>query len=129
MKTKRTKKRIGARLQALLALALLGTATLAAGDKPKPYAVVAGTVFREPGFALPRAEVALRVTVPPPGVKHAKTLVTKCDERGEYAFRVPAGKAEYAVSVKAEGFIGEEKPVKVESEERVDIYFTLRAVK
>jgi hypothetical protein len=48
---------------------------------------------------------------------------------GEYAFRVPRGKAEYSVSVKADGFVGEEKPAKIESEERVDIYFTLRAVK
>ncbi len=112
-----------------MALAFLCAAGLAAEEKSKPYAVVAGTVFREPGFVLPKAEVALKMTVPPPGVKHPKTLTTRSDERGEYAFRVPAGKAEYAVSVKAGGFVGEEKPAKIESEERVDIYFTLRAVK
>ncbi len=132
MKTTRmrkTRKRTGTSLLALLALAFLGAAGLAAEEKPKAYAVVAGTVFREPGFVLPRAEVALRMTAPPPGVKRSKTLTTRSDDRGEYAFRVPAGKAEYAVSVKADGFVGEEKPAKIESEERVDIYFTLQAVK
>jgi hypothetical protein len=86
-------------------------------------------VFREPGFTLPGAEVVLRTTVPPPGVKHPKALMARSDGRGEYAFHVPPGKAEYSISVKADGFVGEEKPVKIESEERVDVYFTLRAVK
>ena len=129
MTKRKTRKRTGIRLLAPLALALLCAAGLAAEEKSKPYAVVAGTIFREPGFVLPRAEVALKMMAPPPGVKHPKTLTTRSDERGEYAFRVPAGKAEYAVSVKADGFVGEEKPAKIESEERVDIYFTLRAVK
>ena len=129
MRKRKTRKRTGIRILSLLALVLLCVAGLAAREKPKPYAVIAGTVFREPGFVLPNAEVELRMTVPPPGVKHAKTLTTRSDGRGEYAFRLPAGKAEYAVSVKAGGFIGEEKPAKIESEERVDIYFTLRAVK
>lgn len=132
MKTTRkrkTRKRIGIRLSVLLTFALICIGSLAAAEKPKSYAVIAGTVFREPGFVLPRAEVTLRMTVPPPGVKHPKTLTTRSDERGEYAFHVPAGKAEYAVSVKSDGFVGEEKPAKIDSEERVDIYFTLQAVK
>jgi hypothetical protein len=112
-----------------LALVLLCVASLAAREKPKPYAVVAGTVFREPGFVLPNAEVELRMVVPPPGVKHAKALSARSDARGEYAFHVPAGKGEYAIRVKANGYIGEEKPATIESEERVDVYFTLRAVK
>ena len=129
MRKRKTRKRTGIRLLSLLALALLCIASLAARERSKAYAVVAGTVFREPGFVLPNAEVELRMTVAPLGVKRAKTLATRSDGRGEYAFRLPAGKAEYAVSVKADGFISEEKPAKIELEERVDIYFTLRAVK
>lgn len=129
MKKRKTRKKTGIRLLAVLALMLACLAGGIAAEKPKAYAVVAGTVFREPGFVLPNAEVVLRMAAPPPGVKHPKPLATRSDGRGEYAFRVPAGKAEYAISVKADGFIGEEKPAKVESEERVDIYFTLRAVK
>lgn len=111
-----------------MALLLTCLASGIAAEKPKAYAVVAGTIFREPGFVLPNAEVVLRMAAPP-GVKHPKPLATRSDGRGEYAFRVPAGKAEYAISVKADGFMGEEKPAKVEYDERVDIYFTLRAVK
>jgi len=126
---KKTRTRIGTRPLLLLALLLLCCFGASAGEKQKSYAVVAGTVFREPGFALPGAEVVLRMTVPPPGAKHPKSLAARSDGMGEYAFRVPPGKAEYSVSVKADGFVGEEKPAKIESEERVDIYFTLRAVK
>lgn len=111
---------------ALLLLCLCGAA---AGEKQKSYAVIAGTVFREPGFTLSGAEVVLRVTTPPPSAKRPKSLTARSDGRGEFAFHVPAGKSEYSVSVKAEGFVGEEKPAKIESEERVDIFFTLRAVK
>jgi hypothetical protein len=126
---RKTRTRIGTRALLLLALLLLCFFGASAGEKQQSYAVVAGTVFREPGFTLPGAEVVLRTTVPPPGVKHAKSLRVRSDRMGEYAFRVPRGKAEYSVSVKADGFVGEEKPAKIESEERVDIYFTLRAVK
>jgi hypothetical protein len=126
---KKTRTRIGTRPLLLLALLLLCFFGASAADKQKSYAVVAGTVFREPGFTLPGAEVVLRMTTPPAGVKHPKPLTVRSDGRGEYAFHVPPGRAEYSVSVKADGFVGEEKPAKIESEERVDIYFTLRAVK
>lgn len=112
-----------------MALLLLCLCGVSAEGEQKSYAVVAGTVFREPGFTLPGAEVVLRTTVSPPGVKSKKPLATRSDARGEFAFHVPAAKAEYSVVVKADGFLGEEKPAKIEFEERVDIYFTLRAVK
>jgi hypothetical protein len=126
---KKTRTRIGTRPLLLLALLLLCFFGASGAQKQKSYAVVAGTVFRDPGFTLPGAEVVLRTTVPPPGVKPSKPLTTRSDGRGEFAFHVPAGRAEYSVVVKAEGFLGEEKPAKIEFEERVDIYFTLRAVK
>ena len=123
------RKRSGTRAFSLLALLLLCFFGASAAEKQKAFAVVAGTVFREPGFTLSGAEVVLRMTIPPAGVKHPKPLAARSDGRGEYAFHVPPGKAEYSVSVKADGFVGEEKPAKIESDERVDIYFTLRAVK
>ena len=45
----------------IAALALFAFAS-SAGDKKKlaePYAIVAGTVFRDPGFALPEANVKI----------------------------------------------------------------------
>jgi hypothetical protein len=115
----------------LLALAAgLATPTGAlAGPKTEAYAVVAGTVFREPGFALHGAEVRLQVKTPPEGVKRLKPQKAVSDGRGEFAFRVPAGKAEYTISVRAAGFVGEQKPASVTADERVDVYFELRAVK
>ncbi|MGD0578467.1 MAG: carboxypeptidase regulatory-like domain-containing protein [Bryobacteraceae bacterium] len=100
-----------------------------AAEKRQDYAVVAGTVFREPGFALPGAEVRLKVKTTPEGVKPPKPQKAISDSRGEFAFHVPAGTAEYTVSVRAAGFVAEEKTANVTADERVDVYFELRAVK
>src|SRR3954470_19590476 len=54
----RKKTRTG---NSVAALSVLACALLisAAGKKPEPYAVVAGTVFQESGFVLPGATVTL----------------------------------------------------------------------
>ena len=115
----------------LLALAagLAASAGAVAGQKSEAYAVVAGTVFREPGFALHGAAVRLQVKTPPEGLKRLKPQKAVSDARGEFAFRVPAGKAEYTIGVQAAGFVGEEKSASVTADERVDVYFELKAVK
>jgi len=121
--------RIGAEL-CLLVVAAAGLALPAgAGDKRQAYAVVAGTVFQDAGFALPGAQVQLKVKTPPEGVKAPKPQKSVSDARGEFAFHVPAGKAEYIVSVQAPGYSGEEKSAAVSADERVDVYFQLKAVK
>ena len=112
-----------------LALALLAVVPAAAGEKRLAYAVVAGTVFQEPGFALPGARVVLTAKSLPPGVKRFKPLEIRSDVRGEYAFHVPPGKTDYVVAVSRDGFVGQEKPAHVETDERVDVYFELKAVK
>jgi len=121
----------GARL--LAACLLLLAPAAAGGDKDKKEvqpALIAGTVFRDPGFALARAEVVLTVKTPPEGVKAPKAQKTQSDARGEFYFRVPPVKGEYLVSVRAPGFTGEEKVAAVSGgPERVDLYFTLKPVK
>jgi hypothetical protein len=92
------------------------------------YAVVAGTVFREPGFALPQARVRLRVLQPPAVKKKPRDRQLLSDARGEFAFRLPAGAARYRLEVSAEGFVPQEKEVAVAADERVDSYFELKAV-
>lgn len=92
-----------------------------------PYAVVAGTVFREPGFALPRAEVLLSVVEAPAVKKKPKEQRTQSDARGEFSFRVPAGAARYRISVSSPGFQAQQKEIAVNSDERVDVYFELKA--
>jgi hypothetical protein len=54
-------------------------------------------------------------------------MKTTSDGRGEFAFRIPAGKAVYTVSVRAEGHQPAEKDVSVGGDERVDVYFELKA--
>jgi hypothetical protein len=97
------------------------------GEKPKKtaasYAVIAGTIFRDPGFSLPGAEIALLPEKAPLKVKPMKAV---SDARGEYAFHVPPSEARYTVSVKAKGFEPQQKAAIVNGEVRVDVFFQLK---
>jgi len=135
-KTRKRKRRrkttIGARLIAVVLLLVLSpilpSGLLGAGDKPSESAVVAGTVFREPGFALPGAEVTLTVKTKPEGMKAPKPKKLVSDARGEFAFYVPPRKAQYLVTAKARGYVQQEKVVDVnDSPDRLDVYFQLKA--
>jgi len=127
MRRKKTRKSFSLLVPfALLATILVGES--AAGEKkaPSPYAMVAVTVFREPGLALPGAEVTLT-----PGAASGQALKAKkaiCDARGEYVFRVSAQPGSYLVRAKAKGFHPEEKQVEVHGEsERAEVTLELHA--
>ena len=127
-RTKRTKtgsslvgsKLVGSKLAVLLLCGLLSSA---AGKKPEPYAIVAGTVFREDGFSLPGASVTLL----PKDAPKAKKLEAVSDARGEFAFRIPAGAAAYVVKAARKGFQPAEKEASVSGEGRVDVTLILSA--
>lgn len=124
MRRKRTRKTGASRflLFLLVSFALAGLA----GQKPEP-AVIAGTVFRDPGFALPGAEVELLLLSPPPGRKKPKPVLTRTDSRGEFSFQVPPDQAEYRVTARAKGFLPAERIVKLSGgPERLDVYLTLK---
>ena len=106
----------------------MALAALAGDKKPPPEpSVVAGTVFRDPGFALAGADVTLSVKTPPQRVKVPKVQRTISNFRGEYSFRVPAARAEYVITVKAPGLIDEEKTAALgDDPERLDVYLTLK---
>ena len=133
MTTKKRRKptKIGNSLAVLLAASLpvlFASGMLAADKQKKPTAataVVAGTVFREPGFALPGAEVTLAPEKAPPKSKKLKAV---SDARGEFAFHVPVEDARYTVIVKANGFEAQEKTTAVSGEVRVDLFFQLKPV-
>jgi len=117
---------IGARLALFVALLVLAAG---AADKKEPpeFSIVAGTVFRDPGFALANAEVTLTVKAAPKGQKVPKIQKTTSNFRGEYSFRVPTAQADYVITVKAPGLIQEEKPAVLGGEpERIEIYLTLK---
>jgi len=117
-----------------LTLALcLTLAASADSKKPKStesstqdYAVVAGTVFRDNGFALPEADVTLEVDGPPAPKSKVKKLKAVSSPRGEFTFRVPPVATKYKVTVSAKGFRMAEKVVEVQGgSERVDATFNL----
>jgi len=107
----------------LIAVLFCCALLLGAADRnDAPHAVVAGTVFRENGFALPGAAVTLSVKE-----KKAKKLQSVSDGRGEFAFRVPPGAGTYVVKASLKGFQSIEKEASVSGEERVEVTLVLPA--
>jgi hypothetical protein len=128
-KPKRKKTTTGVSRRGALALLLSPLAALGQRQKrvPPPHAVIAGTIFRDPGFAVPGAEATLTFHSPPPGSKKTpKPLKARANGRGEFFFHVPAGEAEYTVRGSAPGLAAEEKKVRVYGEERAEVYFNLK---
>jgi hypothetical protein len=82
--------------QVAIVLLLLTTTLFAAGDKKKkptpPYAVVAGSVFDAEG----RSVRGLKITIRRADEKKPRWEVVS-DARGDFAQRVPAGRADYIV--------------------------------
>ena len=127
---KTTKRRMRRRHISLIFLLIAAAVPLAAAGKKKAvsetYSIVAGTVFREPGFALPQADVTLIPNPQQDGLPvKVKKLSTVSDARGEFVFRVPAATMRYTVKVAAKGYHGEEKTVNVQGEDRADVTFQL----
>jgi hypothetical protein len=125
-KRRKRRKRIGISLLFLL----IGILPLAqAGKKtaePDSYALVSGTVFRDPGFALPNAAVTL---TPNPSPGSSPTKIKKqqsvTNSRGEFVFRVPPAGMRYTVRAAAKGYRDEEKSVDVEGETRIEVTLSL----
>lgn len=111
----------------------LGSAV--AGPRPesgpeKPYALIFGTVWGPDNRPLYAVKVKLRRE----GDKKPKWELYS-DHRGEFAFRVPAGKATYHVSADLKGYklpdgsklqSGEDVKVDIENDERSDIGLHLK---
>jgi len=111
-----------ARLLAILGVCAIVAASGAKKHEAGPYAIVAGTVFRDPGFALPDASVVLMLRGDP---KAKKLQQAVSSPRGEFAFRVPPEPATYVVKASAKGYQAEEKEAVISGEERVEVTLTL----
>jgi hypothetical protein len=114
---------------ALVAVCLPEAVAAGAGKDKKAeasYALVAGTVFRESGFSLAGAEVELTAAGQSSAAHKFKKLKALSDARGEFSFRVPPAAGEYRLTVKAAGYETQDKPARVNGEERVDVFFSLQ---
>jgi len=140
-KTRRKRKTTGSRsplfrfsagLFLLLVLLAAASLTASAGDKKDKgkdsYALVAGTVFRDPGFALPGARVTLTPDPEPGQSTKIKKQKAVADARGEFVFRVPTAPMRYKVTAEADGLKTQEKPAQIQAAERVELFFSLEPV-
>jgi hypothetical protein len=84
--------------------------------------VIAGSVFRDPGYALPEATVTLVRRDDP---KHKKLAQESTTYRGEFVFHVPPAPEVYVVKAAAKGYRPEEKEAAVTGLDRIDLTFTL----
>ena len=102
----------------------LGAAPAQEKHKEKPYALIFGTVFGPDARGVAGVKVKIRRS----DQKKAKWELYS-DRRGEFAQRVPAGKADYVVWADLKGpkdQSRQEVTVHVENEERVDIGLHLK---
>lgn len=129
-KTKKTRTRTGVKRVILFACLAVGLIWLPApaqkSRQPSPQALIAGTVFREPGFAVAGAEAVLTAESPPAGQKRFRPMKTTTSARGEFFFYLPAAAAKYRVKASARGLEPLEREVEIHGEERVDLYFNLK---
>lgn len=119
MKRKKTRKTTGISRRAFLVGFTAIPVALAA---PIAYSVIAGSVFRESGHAVPGIEVVLLPSKPS---KKNKRQAVFSNGRGEFAFRVPVEEMEYSLIVKTDAYLPETKHVKIVGEERVEQNFLL----
>jgi hypothetical protein len=100
----------------LLASSLAQIGWAQARQKGGPDAVIAGTVFRDPGFAQPGASVILALKSAP-----AKKLQHQISSpRGEFAFRIPAGPNRYLVTATLKGFQAAREEIEIQGEEQIN---------
>jgi hypothetical protein len=112
------------RILPLLTGAVLAAAPEGKEKPPKLRTVLAGTVFRDPGFALPGVEVILEEKRP--NGKKGKTQKTFTDARGEYAFLLPSEERNYVVKVAPRGLEPQQKDTASVPGARIDVFFTLK---
>jgi hypothetical protein len=129
-KKKRTRTGSKVFLTLLVGFAVLAVSAPAKGkdkgsEAPAPYAVIAGTTFRPPGFALAGARVRISPDTAQSGGTRLKPSEAVTSHRGEFAFRVPAVPAKWLVRVECSGYQTQTRTVSVDAEQRLDLSFLL----
>lgn len=104
-------------VQGVLTQVLLAQKSKAkAGQKNEPYAVIAGTVFRDPGFAQPGASVVLALKSAP--TKKLQQQISS--PRGEFTFRVPEGPNTYVITATLKGFQTAREEIEIQGQEQIN---------
>jgi len=135
MRMRKTRTTTGSRLLAVFLLAALAAGTASAGKSRtkktsgETFAVIAGTVFRSPGFAVAEADVVITPESESAGDTKLKKVKVQTNSRGEFATHVPAVPMHYKVDVKINGYEPQQKAVAIEGEQRKDVYFLLEPSK
>jgi hypothetical protein len=84
--------------------------------KAGPDAVIAGTVFRDPGFAQPSASVVLTLKSAP-----SKKLQRQISSpRGEFTFHVPPTPNSYVVTATLKGFQTARQELEIQGQEQIN---------
>lgn len=124
-KATRTGNKVVAVAAAIALFAPLGFSAKKEKRAPEAFAVIAGTVYRPPGFALPGVSVVVAPEQTEAGSIKLKKSEAVTDARGEFTVRVPPVPAKWRVDVNMKGYRPEQKSVSVEGEQRVDLSFVL----
>src|SRR5512141_1509929 len=117
--TTRMRRKISPHSSAACLLLLFAPVSLMAQGAKKaaaPYAIVSGTVFRDPGFAQPGASVVLALKSAP-----ARKLQRQISSpRGEFSFRVPPGPQTYLVTATLKGFQTVRQELQIQDQEQIN---------
>lgn len=96
--------------------------------QPNSFALIAGTVYRPPGFAFPKVPVKLVPEQDTFGGVKLKKVTVLTDARGEWAVRVPPVPAKWLINVDVDKYRPEQRFVSITGEHRVDLSITLEPV-
>ena len=116
---------LGSGILLVLLAGWIAPGKVSAGAKPKPYALIFGTVFGPDG----RSVYGVKVKIRRADQKKARWELYS-DHAGEFAQRVPAGKADYVVWADLKDFksppgkhlkAGTEVTIHIQSQERADL--------
>ncbi|HYV63873.1 MAG TPA: carboxypeptidase-like regulatory domain-containing protein [Bryobacteraceae bacterium] len=103
-------------LAALLLVSWAGSLAAQGSKQKVETAVIAGTVFRDPGFAQGGAVVVLALKSSP--TKKLQEQITA--SRGEFSFRIPAGPQSYVVSATLKGFQTAREEIEIQGLEQIN---------
>jgi hypothetical protein len=93
--------------------------------KEEAFALLVGTCFNEKGLSMRGVTIEAEIQAPSEQKLKKKRWNAVTDIRGEFALRLPAGKAKFLVKANKDGYRSQEKTVIFSSDERQNILFNM----